>query len=129
MGFTRTKTDHGVFFKKIGNDIIVLAVHVDDCAVTGNSQDLIDKFMDEMNEEHYKLTDTGPASWLLGIKISRDLVKKTLSLSQHTYIEAIITKFNFDDLKPLATPMDPSAPLLKSQSPSKFSPYSRRSHS
>ena len=120
LGFTRSETDHGVFFKKNGNDIIILAVHVDDCTVTGNSQVLIDKFMVEMNEKHYKLTDTGPASWLLGIKISRDLMKKTLSLSQHSYIEGIITKFNFNDLKPLATPMDPSAPLLKSQSPSKL---------
>ena len=105
--------------KRMGTDTIVFAIHVDDCAVTGNSQDLIDKFMAEMNEK-YKLTDTGPASWLLGIKISRDFTNKTLSLSQHTYIDSIITKFNFNDLKPLATPMDPTIPLSKTQGPSKL---------
>ena len=119
LGFTRTEADHGVFVKKMGEDIIVLAVHVDDCIVTGKSQELIDKFIKEM-DDHYKLTDTGPASWLLGIKISRDLANRTLSLSQHAYIEAIITRFNFNDLKPLATPIDPSVPLSKSQSPSKL---------
>ena len=119
LGFTRTEADHGVFFKKIGEDIIILAVHVDDCAVTAKSMDLIKQFMAEMDKK-YKLTDTGPASWLLGIKISRDLVEKTLSLSQHTYIDAIITRFNFNDLKPSAVPMDPTIPLLKSQSPTKL---------
>lgn len=119
LGFTRTEADHGVFYKKMGEDIIVFAVHVDDCAVTGRSQELIDKFMKEM-DNHYKLTDTGPANWLLGIKITCDFANKTISLSQHAYIDAIITKYNFDDLKPLATPIDPSVPLSKSQSPNKL---------
>ena len=124
LGFTRTEADHGVFFKKMGENILIFAVHVDDCAVTGNSQDLINKFMEEMNGK-YKLTDTGPASWLLGIKINRDFANKTLSLSQHAYIDAIITKYNFNDLKPLATPMDPATPLSKSQSPTKLEDVSK----
>jgi hypothetical protein len=119
LGFIRIEADHGMFLKRIGSDIIILAVHVDDCAVTGNSMGPIEKFMKEMNEK-YKLTDTGPASWLLGIKITRDFANRTLSLSQHAYIDAIITKYNFNDLKPLATPIDPSVPLSKSQSPSKL---------
>ena len=119
LGFTRTEADHGVFFKKIGKDIVILAVHVDDCAVTGSSILHIERFKSEMNEK-YKLTDMGPASWLLGIKISRDFANKTLSLSQHAYIDAIITRFNFNDLKPLATPIDPAVPLSKSQGPSKL---------
>ncbi len=41
----------------------------------------------------------------------------TIMLSQHTYIDSIVTHFNFDDLKLSAIAMDPVAPLLKSQSP------------
>ena len=67
----------------------------------------------------YRLTNLGVANWLLSIKITQDLINKTLSLSQHAYINAIITKFNFNNLKPSALPIDPSAPLSKSQSPSK----------
>jgi transposase InsO family protein len=119
LGFERTDADHGVFFKKIGKDIIILAVHVDDCMVTGSSTPEINTFKVDMNKK-YRLTDSGPANWLLGIKISRDLANKTISLSQHAYIEAIITRFNFDDLKPSAIPIDPSVPLSKSQSPSKL---------
>ena len=72
-----------------------------------------------MNQK-YKLTDLGPAYWLLGIKITRDLVNRTIALSQHSYIESIITRFNFNDLKPLSTPMDPSTQLSQSQSPTKL---------
>jgi hypothetical protein len=119
LGFTRTEADHGVFYKEVGKHIIIFVVHVDDGMVTGSSVSLINKFKEDMNAK-YRLTDLGAANWLLGIKITRDLVNKTLSLSQHAYIDAIITRFNFDDLRPSSIPIDPSAPLSKSQSPSKL---------
>jgi hypothetical protein len=119
LGFTRSEADHGIFFKRVGNDIIILAIHVDDGMVTGNNVALIKKFKEDINKK-YKITDLGPVHWLLGIKISRDVINKTISLSQLAYIEAIITRFNFDNLKPCAIPMDPSAPLSKSQSPTKL---------
>jgi hypothetical protein len=119
LGFERTEADHGVFVKKLPGDVIIAAVHVDDGMVTGSSRSLIDKFKVEMDKK-YKLTDLGPANWLLGIKISRDLANKTISLSQHAYIEAIINRFNFGDLKPSSIPMDPAVPLSKSQEPIKL---------
>jgi transposase InsO family protein len=119
LGFERTEADHGVFVKKLPGDVIIAAVHVDDGMVTGSSRSLIDKFKVQMDKK-YKLTDLGPANWLLGIKITRDLASKTISLSQHAYIEAIISRFNFDDLKPSSVPMDPAAPLSKSQEPTKL---------
>ena len=39
-------------------------------------------------------------------------------LSQHAYINMIITYFNFNDLKPSAVPMDHNQPLGRSQCPS-----------
>ena len=87
--------------------------------ITGNNDFLIKQFREDINKK-YKITDLGPVFSLLGIKVTWDLVEKTISLSQQAYIEAIITKFNFDDLKPSSTPMDPCAPLSKSQSPTKL---------
>jgi len=103
---------------------VILAVHVDDCLVTGSSQVLLDGFKTEINTK-YKMTDLGPCKWLLGIKIDRDFELRTIALSQHAYIESILTRFNFDDLKPSAIPMDPSAPLLKSQSPTTLTGVAR----
>ena len=124
LGFTRSEADHGVFFKHVGKDIVISAVHVDDGVVTGNNVSLIKKFKVDMNAK-YKLSDLGPVNSLLGIKVNRDLANRTIALSQLAYIEAIITKFNFDNLKACAMPMDPSAPLSKSQSPSKLEDIAR----
>ena len=90
LGFARTEVDYGGFFKKIGSHIIILAVHVDDCMVIGSSGKLVNDFQREMNMK-YKITDLGPAHWLLGIKITRDFDNKIISLSQHSYIDSIIT--------------------------------------
>ena len=117
--FTTSEAVHSVFFKQVRKDIILLAIHVDDGMVTGNNVALIKRFKEDINKK-YKITDLGPMYLLLGIKITRDLIQKTILLSQQAYVKAIITKFNFNNLKPSAILMDPSAPLSKSQSPTKL---------
>src|SRR5258707_5349346 len=76
----------------------------------------------------YQMTDLGPCKWLLGIKITRDVQAGTIALSQHTYIDSIVTRFNFDDLKPSSIAMDPAAPLLKSQSPTTLADIAKMSN-
>jgi hypothetical protein len=66
----------------------------------------------------YALTDLGPAHWLLGIKITRDRAARTLSLSQASYIDAIVSRFALADAKPYGTPMVPNAVYSKKDSPS-----------
>ena len=123
-GFQRAEVDHGIFFKQMGADIIILAVHVNDCALTGSSQKLIDEFKVQMNET-YKISDLGAIHWLLGIKVTWDLQNHTISLLQHAYIDSIILRYNFTNLKPSTIPMDPSTPLLRSQSPTKLADIAR----
>jgi Reverse transcriptase (RNA-dependent DNA polymerase) len=119
LDFQRAKADHGIFFKQMGTDIIILAVHVDDCMLLKSSRRLIDEFKVQMNKT-YKISDLRAIHWLLGIKVTRDLPNHTISLSQHAYIDSIILRYNFTDLKPSVIPMDPCAPLLKSQLPTKL---------
>ena len=116
IGFKRSEADPAVFYTHRNGNITILACHVDDCTITRNSQDLIQKYKDELKDK-YSLTDLGAANWLLGIKITRDFEARTISLSQESYINLILTQFNFTDLKPFATPMDPSIQLSKDQSP------------
>ena len=84
--------------------------------ITRSSQVLIQKYKDKLKRK-YSLTDLGPANWLLGIKITRDLEAQTISLSHLSYIDSILTRFNFTNLKPFATPMDPSIRFSKDQCP------------
>ncbi len=71
IGFKHTETDQGVFVKKWENEqIVVVAVHMDDCLMTGSSQGLVDEFKARINGK-YRMMDLGPCKWLLGIKIPR----------------------------------------------------------
>ena len=106
IGFKRSEADPAVFYARKGDDIAVLACHVDDCTITGSSQQLVQDYKDKLKTK-YSLTDLGPANWLLGIKITRDLEARTISLSQSSYIDSILTHFNFMGLKPFSTPMVP----------------------
>ena len=110
------EADWGVFSRRVGTHLVVLAIHVDDCLITGSSRRLLDDSKTKINSS-YAMTDMGPVSWLLGIRVVRDAEAGTLALSQHAYIDAILARFNFTDLKPVSTPMDPHARLSKSQCP------------
>ena len=68
--------------------------------------------------QHVEITDLGELHWLLGIEIKHDRNKKTIHLSQRSYISSILCRYNFQDLKPVSIPMDTNIRLTTSQSPS-----------
>jgi len=119
LGFWRVEADHGLFYKEENSELVILAIHVDDCLMTGGSVKLNMRVKVEINKK-YKLTNLGPANWLLGIKINRNLAEHMVTLSQHAYIKSILTQYNFNDLKPSSTPMDSNMQLTISQSPTKL---------
>ena len=116
LGFTRSEYDPAVFYWREGNDIMIIVIHVDDCTIAGNSQKLIDDCKAKV-KSRYAMTDLGPISWVLGIKITRNLDDRTLGLSQTSYIDSILNRFNFADMKPVSTPMDPTIRYSKTQCP------------
>ncbi|KIN98869.1 hypothetical protein M404DRAFT_31015 [Pisolithus tinctorius Marx 270] len=116
LGLTRAHADWGVFYGRIGSEILILASHVDDCTVTGSSPSLIRSFKQEIGTR-FKISDLGPISWLLGMKVTWNREARTISLSQQSYIEAILTKYNLTDCKPAAIPMDPGIKLSRGEIP------------
>ena len=73
LGLSRVHSDWGVFYAHIRHDILILASHVDDCTVTSNSCELMGLFKDKIWAK-YKITDLGPISWVLGMKVVHDCV-------------------------------------------------------
>ena len=117
LGFNTTHADPGVFYTRVKNDILILAVHVDDCILTGSSRKLITLYKEKLNACH-ALTDLGPVHWLLGIKITRDRAAHTISLSQSSFIDTILSRFSMTEAKPYGSPMIPGAIYGKKDSPS-----------
>jgi len=115
LGFCVSKVDPGVFTACIQKDILILAVHVDDCTMTSNLPKLIMLYKEKLHA-WYALTDLRPVSWLLGIQVTRDCKTQTILLLQEAYIKLIIAHFSLADTKAYSTPMVPSAQYSKSDS-------------
>jgi hypothetical protein len=114
LGFQRCNVDQAVFYRRDDKAIAVMAVHIDDCMITAYPHELVDKVKKKLGTR-VEVTDLGELHWLLGIEVSHD--HDTLRLSQHRYIKDILRHFNFDNFKPISTPMDPHLTLSTSQSP------------
>jgi hypothetical protein len=54
---------------------------------------------------------------MLGIEVKHDHPGQVVHLSQHTYIDAILRRYNLDDLKSLSTLMDHQVRLSSEQVP------------
>ncbi len=116
LGFAALEKDHAVYRLVTGSDIIILAIHVDDCTITGSSPSLIIKIQDRIGQL-FKITLLGPISWLLGMEIIRDRAARTISINQTLYIDSVLQRFNMEDCKPSAIPMDPNVQLSRDQCP------------
>ena len=115
LEFTQMEADWGVFIMIVVKHILILASHVDDCMVTGSSLEVIKAFKEEIRT-HFWITDLGPISWLLRMKVTRDHGNRTISLSQELYVNTILTKYNFTDVKPVSIPLNPHIQLSEKQS-------------
>jgi hypothetical protein len=71
LGFQINEADPGVFSSHVDNHTTTLAIHVNDCLITGSSPELISDYKHKLNK-CYLLTNLGPIHWLFGIKITCD---------------------------------------------------------
>jgi hypothetical protein len=116
LGFEKCAADHAVFFRIRGPEIFFIPTHVDDLTLICNSVASLVTFKNEFSA-HLEISDLGEAHWLLGIQITRDRAAQTLSISQTTYIDMIITWFNLEKDYPLLTPLNPNIKLSKDLCP------------
>jgi len=63
------------------------------------------------------MKDLGEAAYIFGIRIYRDRSKRLIGLSQSTYIDKELKRFNMHDSKKCFLPMSPGTFLSKTQSP------------
>lgn len=105
-----------MFHTKIKEHCLILAIHVDDCVLTGSSSELIARYKEKINA-CYALTDLGPIHWLLGINITCDHDMWTISLLQESFIDSILACFALQDVKSYATLMVPGVIYSRSDCP------------
>ena len=101
-GFTVGKVDTTLFIKKIGKDLFVLQIYVDDIIFGSTNQDFCEEFGKMMANE-FEMSIIGELSYFLGLQIKQ--LKNDTFMSQGKYIKDMIKKFGMGDSKAISTPM------------------------
>ncbi len=78
--------------------MILLLIYVDDRLITCKSNERISKLKKNLSSE-FDMTDLSPARRILGMDIFRDKKMNRLKVSQQSYLEKLIAKFEMKDVK------------------------------
>ncbi|KAL0320346.1 UNVERIFIED_CONTAM: Retrovirus-related Pol polyprotein from transposon RE1 [Sesamum radiatum] len=116
-GFTQSHHDHCLFVKDSSDGLVALLVYVDDVLITSPSMAKITevkRFLDAA----FTIEDLGSAKYFLGLVIARSA--QGMSITQHKFIQDIISDSGLQSSKPAATPL-PMGIKLSSFSPSPLS--------
>jgi hypothetical protein len=81
LGFTRSKENHCVYFKLIGDHLIYLVLYVDDILLIGNNKEIIQDVKTQLSSK-FDMKDINASNLILGIEIKRDRKMRKLWLNQ-----------------------------------------------
>ena len=96
------KVDTTLFIKKIGKDLFVLQIYVDDIIFGSTNQDFCEE-IGKIIANEFEMSMIGELSYFLGLQIKQ--LKNGTFVSQGKYIKDIIKKFGMSDSKVISTPM------------------------
>jgi hypothetical protein len=104
-------------YRKVSGSIAVFLVHfVDDILPIGNDIPIMEVVKSELRKS-FLMKDLVEAAYILGIKIYRDRSKRLIGLTQDTYIDKILNRFNMQESKKGFLPMSHGITLSKKQCP------------
>jgi hypothetical protein len=75
LGFTRSKEDHYVCFKLIGDHLIYLVLYVDDMLLIGNNKEIIQDVKTQLSSK-FDMKDLGDSNFILDMEIKTDRKKR-----------------------------------------------------
>lgn len=105
LGFVRSKSDYCLYFKISGSLRIFVILYLDDILLTGNNVECLDKLKLELTNT-FEMDDLGNLKYFLNLEIRRDVQNQTVAFSQKQFILRILKRFNMENCKGIATPME-----------------------
>ncbi|GKB70406.1 putative ribonuclease H-like domain-containing protein, partial [Tanacetum coccineum] len=92
-GFKRGKIDQTLFIKKQKRDILLVQV------------------FEKLMKDKFQMSSMGELTFFLGLQVKQK--EDGILISQDKYIDKILKKFNYTDVKSASTPVDLEKPLVK----------------
>jgi hypothetical protein len=110
LGFTKCKTEHGLYTRAKNRVRLVVGVYVDDLVILGECDTEVNHFKGEMKWV-FRMSDLGPLSYYLGIKVKQGA--QGIQVSQSGYAMKLLDKAGMGSCNPCATPMEAKLKLSK----------------
>ena len=95
FGFQENTVDRCIYMKVSGSKFIFLVLYVDDILLATNDLGLLHQTKKYLSR-NFEMKDMGEATYVIGIEIFRDRSQGLLGLSQKTYINKILERFNME---------------------------------
>ncbi|GJY39516.1 putative ribonuclease H-like domain-containing protein [Tanacetum coccineum] len=109
-GFKRGKIDQTLFIKKQKGDILLVQVYVDDIIFGSTNKELCTGF-EKLMKDKFQMSSMGELTFFLGLQVQQK--EDGIFISQDKYVDEILKKFNYTDVKSASTPVDLEKPLVK----------------
>jgi Reverse transcriptase (RNA-dependent DNA polymerase) len=95
---------------------VFLVLYVDDILLIGNDIPTLEEVKSSL-KKIFSMKDLGEAAYVLGIRIYRDRSRRLIGLSQESYLDNVLKRFNMQDSKKGNLPMSHGIDLSKKQCP------------
>ncbi|GJS22523.1 putative ribonuclease H-like domain-containing protein [Tanacetum coccineum] len=110
--FQRGKINKTLLIKRYKGDILLVQVYVDDIIFGLTKKELCNAF-EKLMHEKFQMSSMGELTFFLGLQVKQK--KDGIFISQDKYVEEILKKFGFTEVKTASTPIETQKPLLKDE--------------
>ena len=104
FGFMENIMDQCIYHKVSGSKICFLVLYVYDILLATNDKGLLHE-VKQFLFENFDMKDMGDTTYVISIKIHRDRFRGLLGLSQETYINKVLERFQMKDCSPSIVPI------------------------
>lgn len=104
LGFNVCPVENSLYTLRSGSSFIHIPMHVDDGMAFSNDKALLAQFREGL-KNHYKFRWNEDPTLHLGIHISRDRAKRTITLDQSHYCAKMLDRFNLSNCNEVKTPL------------------------
>jgi len=123
LGFSQSDADPCLLLKGMGTEEEAMCgLVVDDCAFVAKNQATLDALAKYLGDK-FEIDVRGQLDWFYGIGITWDRSTQSVLLSQQTYVETLLRRFDLEGLRPLSTPITTVLRKRREGEPACTGPY------
>ena len=109
-GYEKSTADPCIYIKSVVSasgkiNFVIIAIYVDDMIFLSNNVEMLKKKKAAI-AKRFKVEDLGEIHHVLGMTVTRNRRLRTLSISQKTYLQGVLKRFEMENCKAVSTPLE-----------------------